>query len=274
MATFKALNLESDDEEDIEIDDTKEIQIEEALKLYQTALKFHSDGPPSYAQAAEAYRALFESDIFKYPESQQELKRLELYGPQPETDDYYYSSHQDHVVPSGENAPSTLPQIIHLAYKNHGQFLLESLQYELLHSTQHVELNTKHILKASAAALECFVEAIDKDDTDLDLWRRSAAVGEMLGSHRIARFCLEAVLDDDAQGLDSVLSIPGISETLAGQQLRELVAKLQDELSVLQTPLSTMKRRQLSSMLKQKLANYSVIHNYQKEHPVSSILPH
>ncbi|KAG9658359.1 hypothetical protein KCU64_g4573, partial [Aureobasidium melanogenum] len=135
-------------------------------------------------------------------------------------------------------------------------------------------LNTKHILKASAAALECFVEAIDKDDTDLDLWRRSAAVGEMLGSHRIARFCLEAVLDDDAQGLDSVLSIPGISETLAGQQLRELVAKLQDELSVLQAPLSTMKRRQLSSMLKQKLANYSVIHNYQKEHPVSSVLPH
>ncbi|KAH0343561.1 hypothetical protein KCU81_g5235, partial [Aureobasidium melanogenum] len=274
MATFKALNLESDDEEDIEIDDTKEIQIEEALKLYQTALKFHSDGPPSYAQAAEAYRALFESDIFKYPESQQELKRLELYGPQPEDDDYYYSQHQDHVVPSGENAPSTLPQIIHLAYKNHGQFLLESLQYELLHSTQHVELNTKHILKASAAALECFVEAIDKDDTDLDLWRRSAAVGEMLGSHRIARFCLEAVLDDDAQGLDSVLSIPGISETLAGQQLRELVAKLQDELSVLQAPLSTMKRRRLSSMLKQKLANYSVIHNYQKEHPVPSVSQH
>jgi hypothetical protein len=266
MATFKALNLESDHEEDIEIDDTKEIQIEEALKLYQTALKFHSDGPPSYAQAAEAYRALFESDIFKYPESQQELNRLELYGPQPETDDYY-SHHQEHIVPTGENAPSTLPQIIHLAYKNHGQFLLESLQYELLSSTQDVQLNTKHILKASAAALECFVEAIDKDDSDLDLWRRSAAVGGMLGSHRIARFCLEAVLDDDAQGLDSVLSIPGISETLAGQQLRELVAKLQDELSVLQAPLSTMKRRQLSSMLKQKLANYSVIHNYQTKHP-------
>jgi hypothetical protein len=266
MATFKALNLESDHEEDIEIDDTKEIQIEEALKLYQTALKFHSDGPPSYAQAAEAYRALFESDIFKYPESQQEINRLELYGPQPDTDDYY-SHHQEHIVPTGENAPSTLPQIIHLAYKNHGQFLLESLQHELLHSTQDVQLNISNILKASAAALECFVEAIDKDDSDLDLWRRSAAVGEMLGSHRIARFCLEAVLDDDAQGLDSVLSIPGISETLAGQQLRELVAKLHDELSVFQAPLSTTKRRQLSGMLKKKLANYSIIHNYQKNHP-------
>lgn len=270
MATFKALNLESDDEEDIEIDDTKEIQIEEALKLYQTALKFHSDGPPSYTQAAEAYSALFESDIFKYPESQQELKRLELYGPQPETDDYY-SHHEVHVVPTGENAPSTLPQIIHLAYKNHGQFLLESLQHKLRHSTEDVQINTKHILKASAAALECFVEAIDKDDSDLDLWRRSAAVGEMLGSHRIARFCLEAVLDDDSQGLDSVLSIPGITETLAGQQLRELVAKLEDELSVLQAPLSTMKRRQLSTMLKQKLANYSIIHNYQSKHPTPPV---
>ncbi|THY10428.1 hypothetical protein D6D01_09275 [Aureobasidium pullulans] len=270
MATFKALNLESDDEEDIEIDDTKEIQIEEALKLYQTALKFHSDGPPSYTQAAEAYSALFESDIFKYPESQQELKRLELYGPQPETDDYY-SHHEVHVVPTGENAPSTLPQIIHLAYKNHGQFLLESLQHKLRHSTEDVQVNTKHIVKASAAALECFVEAIDKDDSDLDLWRRSAAVGEMLGSHRIARFCLEAVLDDDSQGLDSVLSIPGITETLAGQQLRELVTKLEDELSVLQAPLSTMKRRQLSTMLKQKLANYSIIHNYQSKHPTPPV---
>ncbi|THY22354.1 hypothetical protein D6D00_06902 [Aureobasidium pullulans] len=185
MATFKALNLESDDEEDIEIDDTKEIQIEEALKLYQTALNFHSDGPPSYTQAAEAYSALFESDIFKYPESQQELKRLELYGPQPETDDYY-SHHEVHVVPTGENAPSTLPQIIHLAYKNHGQFLLESLQHKLRHSTEDVQINTKHILKASAAALECF-------------------------------------------------------------------------------------RRQLSTMLKQKLANYSIIHNYQSKHPTPPV---
>lgn len=271
MASFKPLNIESDDEEDIEVDDTKEIQIEEALKLYQAALRFHSEGPVSYDQAAEAYRALFDSDIFKYPESQNELNRIELYGPQLDQDESF-PVQQEYVVTSGENAPSTLPQIIHLSYKNHGEFLLESLQYRLRQSTADVKVNTKDITKASSAALDCFVEAIDKDDSDLDLWRRTAAVGDLLGSHRIARFCLEAVLDGDEQGLDSVLALPGISESLAGQQLRELVAKLQDELSLLQSPLSTMKRRQLSSILKQKLATYTSVKAYQRNHelPVSS----
>ena len=38
MSGFKALNLESDTESDIEIDDTKELQIEDALKLYQNTM--------------------------------------------------------------------------------------------------------------------------------------------------------------------------------------------------------------------------------------------
>ena len=38
MSGFKALNIESDDESDIEVDDTKEIQIEEALKLFEDTL--------------------------------------------------------------------------------------------------------------------------------------------------------------------------------------------------------------------------------------------
>ena len=42
MASFKALNIESDDELDDEPDNTKEIQVEEALKVYQTALKYLS----------------------------------------------------------------------------------------------------------------------------------------------------------------------------------------------------------------------------------------
>ena len=52
-----------------EVDDTQEIQIEEALKLYQTALKLHSEGPASFDKTAAAYKALFDSDIFKYAES-------------------------------------------------------------------------------------------------------------------------------------------------------------------------------------------------------------
>ncbi|GAB7348925.1 hypothetical protein MBLNU459_g7611t1 [Dothideomycetes sp. NU459] len=274
MATFRALNIESDDEEDIEIDDTKEIQIEEALKLYQTALKLHSEGPASFDEAAIAYRALFDSEIFKYPESQTELKRQDLSDVSPEQDDWQLQDEGVRLVDyagTSENAPSTLPQIIHLSCKNYGEFLLESLQYKLQHAAaEDVAANQQWISKASVGALNAFVDAIDKDDSDLDLWRRTSAVGTLLGSNRIARFCLEAVLDGDYSGVESVLAIPGLAESLAGQELRVLVIRMQDELSLAQGPLMRGKRRQLSKLLKQRLGTYETAQAYHRKHPQSS----
>ena len=282
MATFKALNIESDDEEDVEIDNTKEIQVEEALKLYQDALKLHSEGPSSYDQAAAAYKALFESEIFQYPESQSELRRVELYGSQSETlsidpsgsqsdlhpfDSYgpqadfqgqegLFQEYQEDVttgytVPTEENALGTLPQLIHLAQKNYGQFLLESLQYKIKQATrlstsdQAPQVSSDDITKASLAALDSIVESLDKDDTDPDLWRKAAVVGDLLGSRRIARYCLEAVLEADDAGVEAVLSSPGLAETMAAQQLRLAVLKLRDDLSLLQSPLSHIKKLSL-----------------------------
>ena len=211
MSGFKALNIESDDESDVEIDDTKELQIEEALKLYQTALKFHSDGPDSFEQAAQAYEELFKSDIFKYPESQTELRRIELYGPLIETED----SWQDEIssaailpVTALDTGPSTLPQILHLSHKNYAQFKMDYLASRL--DVLNVTLN--QILADATEALNHFVEALDKDDTDLDLWRRTASVGTMFQSKRVARFCLEAVFEGDDDGLNTTLSLPGLEE--------------------------------------------------------------
>lgn len=263
MSGFKALNIESDDESDIEVDDTKELQIEDALKLYQAALKFHAEGPDSFENAAEAYEQLFHSDIFKYPESQTELRRIELYGPVTEADDNLpdgFATGAVAAVGGFETGPSTLPQVLHLSHKNYAQFKLEYLAYRL--ETFNVTLN--QILSDASAALEHFVEALDKDDTDLDLWRRTANVGDMLESKRVARFCLEAVLDGDDEGLGSVLSLPGLDEGLAGEQLRDLVAQLDDRLSFIQSPLSTSKRRVLSRMLQQRLNSYEVITDREK----------
>ncbi|GAB7339489.1 hypothetical protein MBLNU457_6110t1 [Dothideomycetes sp. NU457] len=261
MATFKALNLESDSESDVEIDDTKEIQIEEALKLYQTALKLHSDGPAHYKEATEAYNALFESDIFKYAESQSELRRIDLYGPLPEKEETWLEEQEDILfepVPVGENAPSTLPQILHLSHKNYGDFLLDYLQAELRSNPEAASDHTlQQITLAASSALDHFVEALDKDDSDLDLWRRASSLGELLDSRRIARFCLESVLDDDDEALASTLALPGLAESAASQQLSELVATFDDTLSLLQSPLSTKKRRHVSKMLKDRLDVYA-----------------
>ena len=233
------------------------------MKLYQTALKYHSDGPGSYAKASETYKALFESEIFHYPESQSELRRIDLYGPLPETDDILLDEQDDalfELPTASDNAPSTLPQILHLSHKNYGDFLLAQLQAGLSRKTNaEGDLTVKQTSLAASSALDHFVEALDKDDTDLDLWRRASALGELLGSQRIARFCLEALFDDDEEALISTMALPGLAESTAGQQLFEIVTALHDSLSLLQAPLSGLRRRHVSKMLKHRLELYGTI---------------
>ncbi|KAF2872169.1 transcriptional corepressor of histone-like protein genes [Massariosphaeria phaeospora] len=256
MASWNALNVEAVPAVEADLDDTKEIQIEEALKLYQTALKHHSEGPQSFDKTAEAYRALFESDIFKYNESLSEWKRHELFGDTLVFDTILqddFEAGPAQAAGAADSAPNTLPQILHLSYKNHGQFLLETMQHWIRqHGGGGVSSQSTHIL----AALSYFAEALDKEDTDLDLWLRTASVAAMLGSQRITRFCLEAVLDGDDELFGSVLRLPGLEEGFAGQQLRELVSTMEDNLSLMQAPLSSMKRKKLSETLKKRLNPY------------------
>ncbi|KAF5848765.1 hypothetical protein GGP41_009868 [Bipolaris sorokiniana] len=236
-----------------EVDDTQEIQIEEALKLYQTALKLHSEGPASFEKTAAAYKALFDSDIFKYAESLSEFQRHEVFGEDLVFDTILEDDYDAGPVQStgaADSAPNTLQQILHLSYKNHGQFLLESMQHWVTTNgpTPQVEAWSK-----IRGALNYFAEALDKEDTDLDLWLRAASVAAMLGSKRLTRYCLEAVLDGNDEQWESLLRLPGLEEGFAGQQLRELVERLEDNVSLRQAPLSLMKRKKLSEMLRKRL---------------------
>lgn len=236
-----------------EPDDTQEIQIEEALKLYATALKFHSEGPQSFEATAAAYKALFESDIFKYTESLSEYQRHEVFGEELVFDSILEDDFEAGPVQStgaADSAPNTLPQILHLSYKNHGQFLLESMQYWI---SQHSTGPRIKDWSNTRSALNYFAEALDKEDTDLDLWMRAASVAAMLGSKRLTRYCLEAVLDGNDEQWESLLQLPGLEEDFAGQQLRELVERLEDNVSLMQSPLSSLKRKKLSETLQKRL---------------------
>ena len=257
MSGFRALNIESDDESDIEVDDTKELQIEDALKLYQNALRLHAEGPSAYDEAAEAYQELFASEIFSYPESQTELRRLELYGPLTDAEDLELSPETGAVVASSgfDSGPSTLPQILHLSHKNYAQFKLEYLSARL----NTLQLDLKHILADASSALGHFVQALDKDDSDLDLWRRTAAVGEVLDSKRVARFCLEAVLDADEEGGRGVSAFPSLEEGLASDQLRELINELDDQFLKIKKAPTAGKRNTLSRLLKQHLRPFPAL---------------
>ncbi|KAI9783556.1 MAG: Histone transcription regulator 3 [Geoglossum umbratile] len=264
MSSFNALNIIPDDDSDSDVDNTKEIQIEEALKLYQNALKLHAQGPSHLAEAQDAYQALFRSEIFQYPESLSDARHLEIYGHLPDYDNEY----GDNVVESGaiaasggargaDSAPSTLPQILYLSYKNHGQFALDCLKYYM--KSGNDQALGEQINNSAKIALRCFSEALLRDDSDAELWRRASRIGGVLESRRLVRYCLEAVLDGEGDTVGSGLAALGIEEGYAGDELKKLLRAMSDDLSIHQPLISRLGRKHLSPLLKKRMDPYSYL---------------
>ena len=236
-------------------------QIEEALKLYQNALKLHSQGPDSYDEAEVAYNELFRSEIFAYPESISEAQRIENYGAVEELED----NSADDLLPAHPTtvtgvdvAPSSLPQILYLAYKNHGLFQLDSLKSRLTRIEQECGPGEQSppaeiISRRVFFSLKLFIEALDRDDTDLELWRQVARIAGLLGSRRIARFCLESVVETDEGDLDLWTEPLGLEEGFASEQLKPLLRSLNDQLSESQLKLKPCEHQSLVSLLKRSV---------------------
>ena len=252
MATFTALNLEPEDDSEEEVDDTKEIQLEEAFKLYQNALKLHSQGPEYHTQADDAYRELFRSEVFKYPEVVSEFAKDELDTGAPE------SAIISEAVPlslvpaeNADNSHNSLPQLVYLAFKNRGQFALDNLQISDPLSAKNDSSKTS---LAGRKAMKDFAEALEHDDTDLDLWRKVARVAEVFESQRISRFCLESVVaGDDAEVAE--LELSGLDEAFAATELKEVLGVLKDDLSLSQNVEANLKA-QLLTLMKDRLDPY------------------
>ncbi|KAI2792835.1 Histone transcription regulator 3 [Penicillium oxalicum] len=244
MASWAALNVEPDEGIEDEVDDTKELQIEEALKLYYSALKLHSQGPEYYPQAAEAYESLLNSEIFKYPESLSDFKRPDLPEAQPAADEAVAAA--DTIAEFNVNdSTSSLFQTLYLSYKNYGKFLLDSLRSNLTNESSETA-NTpdaaRRATKATKEALQSFAEALERDDTDLNLWRQSARLGSALQSYRLNRFCLESVLADDDNRLEVRSTQLGLEEIFSEERLRSTLRTLFDGLSASQIPVKKQKK--------------------------------
>ncbi|MCJ1402554.1 Histone transcription regulator 3 [Xylographa trunciseda] len=267
MASFVALNVEPEEDSEEEVDNTKEIQIEEALKLYQNALRLHSQGSDFYDEADAAYDALFESEIFTYPESLSESKRIELYGgPLGDDDDVVSGS----LLPqpalpasSSEGTPSALPQLLYLSYKNHAQFLLDRLVHRMPlndNRTGHQDVSVvglqPEVLGTAMDSLDLFAEALERDDKDSDLWRRTSRIGGCIGSLRIARFCLEEVIQAESHNTQAVSSPKSLEASLAAEDLREMIILLHDRLSEEQLPALIQTRKRIPSTLRNIMDTY------------------
>ena len=248
MASWTALNVEPEtDSEEDEYDDTKEIQIEDALKLYQQALKLHAQGSGSFDEAEKAYQALFASEIFSYPESLSEYERLTSQG-FPENSDFN-TDFSDPLLPSlakPDSAPNTLPQVLYLSYKNYGEFLLQRLLYQISKRQQeipalcqpynselrdHLE-DVKRFSETGWQALELLVQALDKDEADAQLWREVARWTYSLGSKRLARYALESALILHQEDETNILGGLSLEERSLRGELVNVLKLIGDEVSV------------------------------------------
>ena len=234
------------------------------MKLYQNALKLHSQGPDSYEDAEAAYKVLFNSDIFAYPESLSLSKQVDLYGDADELNEAsgaLETGELDLPLTSTDEAPNTLHHILYLAYKNRGQFLLDSLKNRLHQAEKgHVSANDSDlrslVQQTVVASLSYLVEAIDRDEADLHLWRLISTLSHFLKSKRLARYCLEAVLDSDDASLGGWPETLGLEESFAVEQLRTLLRELGDNLSEKQTSTLFGKQTRLLSSLKKHVDPY------------------
>ncbi|CAL3963505.1 unnamed protein product [Diplocarpon coronariae] len=250
-SAFTALNIIPDENPEDEIDNTKELQIEEALKLYQIALKLHAQGPDHYSEAAQAYTNLFKSEIFNYPESETEFLRLDKQT-DVEFTEASYSLGLDIAAAAAEAAPSTLPQILFLSHKNHGQFILDCVRGSLRH-----EPLPDHALDYQAkAAIDNFALALASDESDTELWRRAARIGSMLGSRRIARYCLEAAVEVDDDPTVAEVDPMSLEEGFAGEELKQQLVVLGDKTSLSHPVMTPYLKKRLPPFLARAMDPY------------------
>lgn len=216
-------------------------------------MRLHSQGPKFYDEAGKAYKELFQSEIFTWEESLSEAQRIERYHDVDSSDDEI-----DEVLTpvfatpaTGiDGSPSSLPQILYLAYKNHGHFLLDRLKDRLSRSKNEIWdsdplVSGNEVTNVASRSLKLLVEALDRDDTDLELWRLVSRIGGFLESRRIARYCLEAVLDTDEGDFSAWTEPLGLEEGFAIEQLKPLLQSLDDQLSQSQVWPMLGKRRSI-----------------------------
>ncbi|KAJ9138101.1 Histone transcription regulator 3 [Pleurostoma richardsiae] len=254
MPAFSAINLEPEETVDEEIDTTREIQIDDALKLFQTALKLHAQGPRFFDEAADAYDALFKSEIFRFPENTTEYERTERTD-NPFALEAAYAPGLDITGSDADGSGTSLAQALYLSYRNHGQFLLDRIRHKKRAAGEAVKdvFDQPEVLDDARDALYDFTEALDRDPSDADLWRRAARAAAFLKSSRTSRYCLEAAveLDDDPAVVE--VEPPSLAEGFAGEQLKRQLQVLADDISLTHPIMTPFLRKELPAMLKRYL---------------------
>ncbi|KAK9449179.1 uncharacterized protein V1518DRAFT_417341 [Limtongia smithiae] len=193
-AAFTALNLEEEDESAEEI---REVQIEEAFQVFEKALKAHHS--QEWELASSIYTELFQAEIFS----------TEIAG----------------------NVPHSLKSLKYLAYKNHGQLVLDWIKLS------HQSLNIAELHDRLAQAVAEFAEAMIHESSNVEFWLQLARYMPALNLRRMTRYTLECSLSGPAQAVaegDSDVSDTslGLDDVVGLCSLKELLSSLGDASSL------------------------------------------
>jgi hypothetical protein len=154
-----------------------------------------------------------------------------------------------------------LPQILYLSYKNHGQFILDCVKSRL----QHRDLPGDRQLDKAAlryqglAALDNFALALARDESDTELWRRTARVAAMFGSKRVSRYCLEAAVEVDDDPTVAEVEPSSLEEGFAGEQLKEQLEVISDEVALSHPIMAPFLKKSMPAFLRKHMDPYPML---------------
>lgn len=218
-------------------------------------MKLHSQGPQFFDDASDAYDTLFESDIFRLPESTTEYERTERQQYPFFPIESSFAPGLDAAGAEADGSGSSLPQALYLSYKNHGQFILDRIKHKSrIPGPSKSEIFAQPDLVADARkALDDFSAALDRDPSDAELWRRTARTAAFLKSARASRYCLEAAieLDDDPAVVD--VEPPSLAEGFAGVALKDQLCVLGDDVALSHPIMKPYQELELPPLLKRHL---------------------
>ncbi|KAJ3495924.1 hypothetical protein NLG97_g3042 [Lecanicillium saksenae] len=249
---FQAINLEPEENVDEQIDTTKELHVDEALKLFQKALRLHAQGPAHRDAAAEAYDELFKCEIFKYREARTDYERAErqIDGKPDTLALEAFSAGLDVDAGGADGVAASLAQALYISYKNYGQFFLDKLKDSFESTTNVKKLPYDDV---AFKILDNWVKALDQDPSDPELWRKASRFAASINSSRLKRFCLEAAIElDDDPAVDEV-EPPSLAEGWAGEQLKDHLNFLSDDMALTHPSITPWVNRDMPDILKRHL---------------------
>lgn len=236
------------------------------MKLFQNALKLHAQGPRFFDEASDAYNALFESEIFRYPESKTDYERTEERPDGTLVVESTLTQGLEVGAADVDGIASTLPQTLYLSFKNHGQFIVDRIKHKARASKQGAKFDYDDpaIQHDAKKALDEFSAALDFDPSDADLWRKTARVAAFLKSARISRYSLEAAveLDDDPAVTD--FEPPSLAEGFAGEQLKRQLEVLDDKMALSHPIMKCFREKGLPKFMERYLDPIPSLPDYTK----------